>query len=473
MPEVTLQSFGAARTVTGSRHLIRVGGEGILLDCGLYQGRRKEANERNRHLPVLDRLRAVVLSHAHIDHSGAIPALVKNGYRGPIHATPATKDLCEAMLADSAGLAEADARYLNKRKRRGEAEIEPLYTREDAARAMEHFVEHAYGERFEVIEGVSATFRDAGHILGSAGVLLEIDDGPRIYFTGDLGRPLYPILRDPEPLPEVDIVMSECTYGDRDHEPLEDAEGTIQAVVERVTRTRGKVYVPAFSVGRTQNLVYGIAQRRLKGDLPDFPVFVDSPLAKKATRAFVDHPECYDHETRAFIGEGGDPFHPHGVTYTESVDDSKALNDRKGPFVVIAGSGMCEGGRIVHHLVHGIEDPRNTILFVGWAAHNTVARRILDGAESVRILGHSRDVNAHVESIGAYSAHADRGDLLRFLEPAKAWDAEVVLVHGDELTCFGFAGRLKAEGHRDVLIPETYATYPLRRREARRQRSAS
>lgn len=466
MPEVTLQSFGAARTVTGSRHMIRVDGEGILLDCGLYQGRRKEAEERNRHLPVLDRLRAVVLSHAHIDHSGAIPALVKNGYKGPIHATAATTSLCRAMLADSGGLQEADAKYLNKRRRRDEPEIEPIYTREDADKAMKKFRSHQYRERFEVIPGVYVTFRDAGHILGSAGILLEIDDGPRIYFTGDLGRRLYPILRDPEPLPEVDVVMTECTYGERDHEPLEDAEGTIQAVVDRVQATRGKVFVPAFSVGRTQNLVYGIAERRRAGTLPDIPVVVDSPLAKKATQAFVDHPECYDAETKAFIGEGGDPFHPHGVAYTRSVDDSKALNDAKGPVVIIAGSGMCEGGRIVHHLAHGIEDPRNTILFVGWSAPHTLGRRIMDGQQTVRILGGARDVRAHVESIGSYSAHADRTDLLRFLKPAKAWGTKVVLVHGDELTCFGFAGRLKSQGYEDVLIPETYATYPLTKRGA-------
>jgi len=466
MPEVTLQSFGAARTVTGSRHLIRVDGEGVLLDCGLFQGPRREANERNRHLPVMERLRAVVLSHAHIDHSGALPMLVRNGWKGPIHATSATQDLCAAMLADSAGLQEGDARYLNKRRRSHEPEIQPLYTRYDVEQTMRRFVGHEYDEPFEVIPGVRATFRDAGHILGSAGVLLEIHEGPRVYFTGDLGRRAYPILRDPKPLPEVDVVLSECTYGEREHEPIENAEETIRAVIERTMKTRGKVFVPAFSVGRTQNLVYGIAERRKAGTMPEFPVLVDSPLARKATQAFVDHPECYDKETRAFIGEGGDPFHPHGVVYTESVAESKAINHTKGPFVVIAGSGMCEGGRILHHLLHGIEDPRNTILFVGWAAPNTLARRIMDGAKTVKILGRSRDVHVAVESIGAYSAHADRSDLLRFLAPAKAWKSRIFLVHGDELTAFGFAGRLHTEGYEDVTIPETYATYALTRRGA-------
>lgn len=463
MREVSLQSFGATRTVTGSRHLLRIDGHGVLLDCGLFQGHRRETYERNRHLPLVDGLRAVLLSHAHIDHSGALPALVRGGFRGPIHATSATRGLCRAMLADSAALNEADARYLNKRRHRGEPSIEPLYGRRDVEQAMKHFVPHTYGEEFEVLPGVRATFRDAGHILGSAGILVEIDEGPRIYFTGDLGRSLYPILRDPEPLPRVDVILSECTYGERDHEPVEAAEETLQAITGRAIREHGKIYVPAFSVGRTQNLVYGMAMGRANGSLPDIPIFVDSPLARKATRVFVDHPECYDAETKAFIGEGGDPFHPHGVTYVESVAESKELNDRRGPFMVIAGSGMCEGGRIVHHLLRGIEDPRNTVLFVGFSAPSTLARRIVDGRRTVRILGRTRDVNAMVEQIGAYSAHADRSGLLRFLAPAKKWGSRILLVHGDELTCFGFAGRLHAEGHRDVLVPEIYATYQLTR----------
>ena len=466
MRDVILQSYGAARTVTGSRHLLRIDGEAVLLDCGLFQGPRAEARERNRNLPFAHDIRAVVLSHAHIDHSGALPALVKGGFRGPIHATGATRDLCAAMLADSANLQAADVRYLNKRRREGAPLVEALYDQEDVEAALNQFVEHAYEASFEVIDGVRATFRDAGHILGSAGILVEIDDGPTIYFTGDLGRPLYPILRDPRPLPDADIVLSECTYGDRDHEPVEDAETVVAQVLQRAVEKRGKVFVPAFSVGRTQNLVYGLAQRRKAGAIPDLPVFVDSPLARKATQAFVDHPECYDAETRAFIGEGGDPFHPHGVRYVETVEESKELNRRKGPFVVIAGSGMCEGGRILHHLLHGIEDARNTILFVGWAAPNTLARRIMDGQSRVRLLGNSRDVDAAVAQVGAYSAHADRSDLLRFLAPAKKRGATIVLVHGDELTCFQFAGRRCREGFENVLVPETYAAYRLTREGA-------
>ena len=462
MRKVEFQSFGAARTVTGSRHLIRVDDQVLLLDCGLFQGHRSETRERNRHLSFAQEVAALLLSHAHIDHSGAIPALVKGGYRGSIHATGATKDLCRAMLADSAMLAEADARYLNKRRKRDQPKVEPLYTREDAERAVKRFEPHPYGTPFEALPGVTVTYRDAGHILGSAGILIEIEDGPRIYFTGDLGRRDYPILRDPEPLPEVDVVLSESTYGDREHEPRGDAEATLDRVFARAVAQKGRVFVPAFSVGRTQNLVYAIAERRAGGDFPEgLPVVVDSPLALKATEVFARHPECYDAEIKDFIGEGGEPFHPAGVHYVESRQESKALNQAKRAFVVIAGSGMCEGGRIVHHLLHGIDDPRNTVLFVGHAARNTLARRLQDGDRRVRILGRTRDVAARFERIRAFSAHADRSDLLDFLRPAKDWGAKVLLVHGDEDAAHSLATALREEGHRDVEIPEAYARFSL------------
>ncbi len=460
---VVFQSFGACRTVTGSRHVLHFGRSSVLLDCGLVQGPRREAEERNRHLGLPGSVKAVVLSHAHIDHSGALPSLVRDGYGGRIHATPATRDLCRAMLADSAHLNEADARYLNKRRDPALPPIEPLYREEDVDRALKRFRTHPYDETFDVIKQVKATFRDAGHILGSAGVLLERDDGFRIYFTGDLGRRAYPILRDPEPLPKADVILSEATYGLRNHQPVEDAEETLVEVLDRVQRTRGKVFVPAFSVGRTQNLVYALAKLRLRKAIPDIPIFVDSPLARKATAAFVNHPECYDEETKDFIGEGGDPFHPHGVHYVESRELSKALNDQKGPFVVIAGSGMCEGGRIVHHLLHGIDDDRNVVLFVGYAAPSTLARRIMDGQTTVRILGRKREVRARVEHIGAFSSHADRNDLLRYLAPAAAWGSTILLVHGDVEACLGLAQALRKRGHERVLVPEAYASYPLTR----------
>jgi metallo-beta-lactamase family protein len=458
MPSAILRCHGAARTVTGSRHHIRTDRSDVLLDCGFFQGPRRESNERNRHVG-LDPA-AVVLSHAHIDHSGALPSLVRDGFRGAIHATPATRDLCEAMLADCAHIAVADARHLNKRRDPGERRIEPTYTHADVDEALSLFETHDYGERFEVGEGMHATYRDAGHILGSAGVLLEIDDGPRVYFTGDLGRRLYPILRDPEPLPDADVVLSECTYGLRDHEPSDEAETKLREVLRRAARLGGKVFVPAFSVGRTQNLVYALAQLREQGAIPEIPVYVDSPLAEKATRTFAAHPECYDAEIRDFLAEGGKPFFPPWVHYTANVAESKALNDAPGPFVVLAGSGMCEGGRIAHHLVHGLSNPDNTVLFVGWCAPGTLGRRIVEGRPEVRVMGRTEAVRAQIVSLRAYSAHADRTGLLHFLAPARERGSRILLVHGDEEAALGFAGALRAEGHRDVFVPEPYA--PIR-----------
>jgi metallo-beta-lactamase family protein len=465
MAEAVLQCLGGARTVTGSRHLVHYAGRKTMLDCGLFQGHRQESIERNRHLPILPD--AVVLSHAHIDHSGALPAIVKDGFRGPIHATAATRDLCAAMLADSAMLAANDARHLNRRRAAGERPIEPIYDEADVERAMSLFVTHPYGEAFEVSRGQRATFREAGHILGSAGILLELDGGPTVYFTGDLGRRAYPILKDPEPLPDADVVLSECTYGMRDHEPLEEAEGVLRAVFARAAEEGGRVLVPAFSVGRTQNLIYACERLRRAGALPSLEVFVDSPLAAKATEAFERHPDCHDKEVRAFVRAGGDPFTPEGVRFLSSVEESKALNDRRGPFVVIAGSGMCEGGRIVHHLAHGLEDPRNTVLMVGWSAPDTLGRRLLDGEKRVRVLGQWREVKAQVARIGALSAHAGRSELLAFLAPARERRSEIHLVHGDEATALAFADALREAGHERVGVPEAYATYPLAPRLAR------
>lgn len=464
MAEVTLQSFGASRTVTGSRHFVRVDGRSLLLDCGLFQGPRRESFERNRNLPM--RPDVVVLSHAHIDHSGAIPALVRGGFRGPIHATSPTRELCEAMLRDVARLSASDAEYLNKRRRRGEALVRPLFDEEDVVRAMGQFVEHRYDEEFEVFRGVEARFQDAGHIIGSAGVRLAIEDGPSIYFTGDIGRQMYPILKDPVPLPDADVVLSECTYGTRDHPPSELAGDALRVELERMLKTKGRVFIPAFSVGRTQNIVYAMAQLWRDGVLPPFPVYVDSPLADKATDVYRDHPECYDAETTRFLAEGGRPFHAPNVRYVENREESKALNGQKGPFVVIAGSGMAEGGRIVHHFLHGLADRDVTVIMVGWCAPGTLGRRLIDGENPVRVLGRWTDVRARVVRINAYSAHAGRSELLSFLAPAKDRGSQVHLVHGEEETALAFADALREEGFASVNVPETYAVYALRTREA-------
>ncbi|MDJ0522882.1 MAG: MBL fold metallo-hydrolase [Planctomycetota bacterium] len=462
MGEYVLRSFGAARTVTGSRHLLTTPHARILLDCGLFQGRRDESRERNRHVGC--EADVVVLSHAHIDHSGALPSLVRDGFRGPIHATGATRDLCAAMLMDCAKINEADARHLNKRREKGEREIVPIYTRKDVERTMDRFVMHEYDEPFEVAKGTRVTFRDAGHILGSAGVLLENEDGPTIYFTGDLGRRMYPILRDPEPLPDADVVLSESTYGTRDHEPVDLAESKLHAVLQRAINRKGKVFIPAFSVGRTQNLIYALAKMRKAGTIPEIPVVVDSPLAEKATRVFAGHRECYDQEILDFLSEGGRPFYPRWLRYTAKRAESIALNDADGPLVILAGSGMCEGGRIAHHLKHGLANEDNTVLFVGWCAPHTLGRRIVEKRPEVRIFGRTVKVRAHIASLRAYSAHADRTGLLEFLQPAADRGTRIFLVHGDEDTALAFADALREQGHGDVVVPETYAPYVLERR---------
>ena len=459
MGRVILQSFGASRTVTGSRHLLHTAEMKVLLDCGLFQGRRAESTERNRHVPVDPD--AVVLSHAHIDHCGALPSLVRDGYRGPIHATAATADLCEAMLYDVAKINESDARHLNKHRQPGQREIKPIYTSKDVDQTLKLFRDHEYDETFEVGPGVTATFQDAGHIIGSAGALLEIDDELRVYFTGDVGRRMYPILRDPVAIPDADVIMSECTYGTRDHPPAEIAQGQLADEIRRVAETGGKLFIPAFSVGRTQNLVWAIAHEWHAGRIPRIPVYVDSPLAEKATDVIVRHPECYDQELEDFMYSGGRPFFPKGVKYVESRQESMSLNGKKGPFVVIAGSGMCEGGRIVHHLKHNLRDEQNTVLFVGWCAPYTLGRRILEGNTPVRIHGRRIHVNARIRKINAYSAHAGKSDLLEFLSPAKEMGASIYLVHGDEDTALAFADTLREDGHHSVTVPETYAKYEL------------
>ncbi len=427
----------------------------------MFQGRRHESTERNRHVGI--DTDALVLSHAHIDHSGAIPSLVRDGYRGPIYATPATKALCKAMLHDCARIAAADARYANKKRRPDALPIEPIYTEADVDKALGLFETVPYETPFEPIPGVKATYREAGHIIGSAGVLLEAENAPTIYFTGDLGRQMYPILKDPAPLPRADAILSECTYGNREHGPTEISETRLRDEIRRCVQTNGKLLIPAFSVGRTQNLVYAIAKAWRDESLPRCPLFVDSPLAEKATEVFANHPECWDQDVEDFLSEGGRPFYPKGVHYISSSQESKGLNHRPGPFIVIAGSGMCEGGRIVHHLKHGLGDRGNTVLFVGWCAPHTLGRRILEKRPKVRIFGRNVPVRARVTKLNAYSAHADRSDLLAFLAPAREWGSSIYLVHGDESTAIEFADTLRKQGHADVVVPETYARYHLKK----------
>ncbi|MEM4723835.1 MAG: MBL fold metallo-hydrolase [Candidatus Hadarchaeum sp.] len=453
--------LGATQTVTGSMHLLEVNGAQILLDCGLFQGRRQESWERNRSLPFDARqLQAMILSHAHIDHSGNIPNLVSSGYRGKIYATAATRDLCNAMLLDSAHLQESDVTYVNKKRRRqGLPAVEPIYTVADARASLRHLVSVDYHAPFDVAPGVRATFYDAGHILGAAITVLDVEENGRHYrlcFTGDLGRVGLPILRDPEVVPHVDYLITESTYGDRLHGSPEEARATLCEVIRQTYMRGGKVIIPAFAVGRTQDIVYDLHKLILNGDLPALPVFVDSPLAVNVTKMFRLHRECYDAEMVQYLQQREDPFGFYRLQYTRSVEESKALNHFPDPCVIISASGMCEGGRILHHLKNNISEPRNTILFVGFQAENTLGRKLVEGWKTVPIFGEPYEVRAEVQMIDGYSAHADREELLAYIAGVKANGTlqRVFCVHGDALSCQALAQGIRDLGVVDVLVPE-------------------
>ncbi len=457
MPELSIQFLGAARTVTGSLHAVRYGERLIILDCGLYQGHRKEAFERNRRVVCPAReVDAVLLSHAHIDHSGNLPSLVSRGYKGSIYCTRATRDLAEVLLRDAGQIQERDADYLNRHLRPSE-KVEPLYTERDALRAAARLHGVPYHEWIDVVEGVRARFFDAGHILGSAMVLLECGTGTetcRILFSGDLGRPGLPLLRDPEPMPEADVVLTESTYGDRKHEDAGDAKGALRKAVEMAVSAGGKLIIPAFSVGRTQNLLYFLHILLEEGAIAPIDIFVDSPLSVEASRVMGQHLDCYDAETQALLARDVNPFHSPHVHYVSRVEDSKRLNDLEGSAVIISASGMCEFGRILHHLAHHIEDPRNVLAFVGHQAPYTLGRRIADGVSPVRLLGELRDVKARVVRLSGFSAHADCDDLVRMLSPLRSRARRTFIVHGDLDQAEGLKRRLDALGFTGVTIPE-------------------
>jgi metallo-beta-lactamase family protein len=466
---MNLQFLGAARTVTGSMHLLTINGARILLECGLFQGRRKESFERNRNLPFdATSIDAMVLSHAHIDHSGNIPSLVKNGFQGNIYATPATRDLCSAMLRDSGHIQEEDAAYINrKRGRQGLPPVEPLYTQEDAARSLSHFVSVGYNRPLPVAPGVTVTFRDAGHILGSAVVVLDLEEKgakKRLVFSGDLGRTGMPILRDPEPVEGTDYLIIESTYGDRRHDPIEDQSRELRDVIHDAYRRGGKVIVPAFAVGRTQELVYALHRLVEARKLPALPIFVDSPLAVNVTEIFRLHSECYNKEVRAFMEADNhrDPFGFRRLTYVRSVEDSKELNFLREPAIIISASGMAEAGRILHHLKNNIEDARNTVLIVGWQAPDTLGRRLVERQPVVKIFGEEYRLRAQVRTINAFSAHADRKELLdyaRRLNPQRLQAAFVV--HGEEAASLALAEGLTSLGIARVAVPRAGEEFTL------------
>lgn len=466
-----VEFHGAVRTVTGSQHLIGVNGHKILLDCGLFQGSRKESYKRNQKLPYnAAEVDVLILSHAHIDHSGNIPNLVKSGFTGDIICTYATRDLCSIMLRDSAKIQGYDIEYLNrKRHRNGLPLLEPYYTMEDVVESLKLFIGIGYDRRYHVMPGVDLTFYDAGHILGSAIVALDIEDEEtkrhvRLVFSGDLGRPDRAILRDPTFIDEADFLLVESTYGNREHEPAPETLGKLETVVNETCSRGGKLIVPSFAVGRTQELVYGLHKLVRDRDIsPKLPVFVDSPLAIDATGIYRLHPEAYDQEVFDFLASDvhSDPFGFDMMTYTRTTNQSKELNFLREPAVIISASGMCEAGRILHHLKNNIEDPRNTILIVGWQAPNTLGRRLVEKQPRVRILGEEYDLRAQVVTINGFSAHAGRSELLAWTDHINRRPAQAFVVHGEIDSSQALADGMRSQGYPEVHVPELGQRFSL------------
>ena len=460
--------WGAARTVTGSMHHIEAAGKRFLLDCGMYQGRRQESFERNSHFPFpVSTIDSVILSHAHIDHSGNLPTLVKNGYSGPIYTTPATIDLCLAMLADSAHLQQKDAEFCNRRREhrrkigRDDSECTPLYLPADAERTYPLFRCVGLGEQKEVAPRVSYKAHDAGHMLGATSIVLEAD-GVRLAFSGDVGRPGLPIIRDPERLTTADYLIMESTYGDRFHKKLDHVSEKLADIVNRTAGRGGKIIVPSFAVGRAQQLVLLLHQLMDAHKIPSIPIFVDSPLAINATDVFRKHPECWDEEARKFLTAHEDPFGFSRLTYVRDANESKKLNDLRVPFVVISASGMCEAGRILHHLRNNIEDPRNTVLITGFQAEHTLGRKILNGDAEVPIFGEPMRLRAEVASLDELSGHADQRELIEWMRPVAHGLKKVFLVHGEPTAGAVLAKVIEKEYGIEVAQPARGESFDLR-----------
>ncbi len=455
-----LELHGAADGVTGSLHRVHVGGRDVALDCGLFQGHRAETTRLNREPPDwATRAECVVLSHAHLDHSGRIPTLVKRGFRGNVFSTPATRDLCSVMLRDSAMIQEQDARYLNKRAlREGSSErVEPLYTVEDAEHAVGQMVSLPLERPLKVAPGVTLTFYEAGHVLGSALVCLDlVEEGRarRLVFTGDLGREELPLLRAPKPVPGAHTLLMESTYGDRIHPALRAMDDRLAAIVTETVKRGGRVLIPAFALERSQELLYALGRLSEEHRIPRVPILVDSPLAIAVTEIYKLHPDALDPELRDQLGTRADPFAPPGLRYVSDVATSTALQQDGAPCIVVAGSGMCEGGRILHHLAHGLGDPRNSVVIVGFMAQHTLGRRLAEGRRRVRVFGVEREVQARVHVLEGLSAHADRDDLIAFARAtAEAGPLrDIVLVHGEAHPKQALAEGLRTAGLGEVVV---------------------
>jgi metallo-beta-lactamase family protein len=465
LAEPSVTYCGGAREVTGTMHLVSANGRQVLLDCGLHLERKAEATGRNRVFPFDPRrVEAVVLSHAHIDHSGNLPNLVHQGFSGPIYCTTATRDLLALMLADSARIHEEDAKIANFVRRPDAPPIEPLFGQADVQRTLQLCVALPYGQDREILPGIQVRLVDAGHVLGSAMVAMTILNAgrqARLTFTADLGRPNMPLLRDPEPLPLADLVICESTYGGQTHEPIERMAESLRVLVRQTIERGGKVLIPAFSLGRTQIVVHTLQQLRLRGQLPEVPIYVDSPLAGDITEVFRHHPECLSDSGLQQL-DGPENFLAGPLLhYIKTVDESKQLNGRRAPCVIIASSGMGEGGRILHHLTHHIDDPRCTVVLVSYQPRDTLGWRLLENRATVRIKGRELNKWADVVSLRGFSSHADHPGIMQTLTPLAGKPTRVRLVHGEIGPAEALAKDLRALGVGDVAIPELGQTEPI------------
>ena len=445
-----ITSFGAARTTTGSKHLLEINGQKILLDCGMYQGKREESYERNKNLPFDPKeISAVILSHAHIDHSGNLPTLGIHGFLGNIYTTFATRDLCNIMLADSAKVQAQDLAYVNKkREKKSLPPFHPIYTQQQVEDIMGHFVAIDYNRPIPIVDGVTATFIDAGHILGSAQIIIDYkEEGvkKRFLFSGDVGRGKHEILRDPMPCENIDYILLESTYGGRKHEDIKSLKKDLCRIVNETIEKRGKLLIPTFAVGRAQQVVYMLHQLREIDCFPKIPIYVDSPLAVNATEIFRLHPECYNTEIHDYLMSNKSPFGWADIHYIREVSLSMELNKIHEPIIILSASGMCEAGRILHHLANNIEDERNTVLFVGHCAENTLGAKILSGEKKVNIFGEPHYVKMKVERLEAFSGHADHDELIAYTRRITGKKSRFMLVHGEPEFCEALQIGLQAE----------------------------
>ncbi len=452
--------YGATRTTTGSMYLLEVNGRKLLLECGLYQGRRDESIERNRKFPFKpSEIDCVLLSHAHIDHCGNLPNLVRNGFTGNIYSTFATRDLAAIMLEDSAEIQKADAMFISKKRaEKGLPPVEPLYSATDAEKAVRQFVTIGYDRPMQVADGVTVTFRDAGHILGSAQVVLDVREGSRKFrylFSGDIGRGGDAILRDPAPVENVDFLQMEATYGNRLHNVRSDARQQLREIVMDTIRRGGKVIIPSFSVGRTQQIVYELNQCTLEGECAAVPIYVDSPLSTNATEVYRLHPECFNEDVYRFLREKANPFAMANLTYIREVDHSRKLNELAGPAIIISASGMAEAGRIRHHLKNHIGSADNLILFIGYCAEHTLGAQLLAGKSPVNIFGEPYEVHARVAAIDAFSGHADKNELMHYVQALTGNIRKIAVIHGEEQQCLAWAETLR------TLKPKAEVTVPV------------